>query len=228
MAVILCMETSTEMCSVAVSNGNQLLAMKENANGNSHAENLMPFIDHVLNEANLTIRQIDAVCFSEGPGSYTGLRIGLSTAKGLCYALEKPLIALSTLQSMAWGARALFPDKSVYCPLIDARRMEVYCAVYDANLQLVDTIQNKIIDADSFKNLIEKESIVFCGNGVEKCKHVIIPNPNIMYATSTNSAAFMIELAYTKFLNQEFADLAYFEPFYLKEYIAGKPHVKGL
>ncbi|NLJ81935.1 MAG: tRNA (adenosine(37)-N6)-threonylcarbamoyltransferase complex dimerization subunit type 1 TsaB [Bacteroidales bacterium] len=228
MAIILCIETSTEICSVAISKAGKLIALQEDSKGNSHAEQLMPLIDKILHQTNISIHQIDAVCFSEGPGSYTGLRIGLSTAKGLCYALKIPLIMVSTLQSMAWGARSLFPDKSLYCPLIDARRMEVYYAVYNNDLQLIEKVQPKIIEPDSFKEFIEKQSIVFSGNGVKKTKEFISSHPNITFSTSKNSASYMIELAFEKYKNKHVADLAYSEPFYLKEFIAGKPRVKGL
>lgn len=228
MAFILCIETSTEICSVALSKDNQLLSIKEESMENSHAEHLMLFIDDVLKEADISINQISAVCFSEGPGSYTGLRIGLSTAKGLCYALKVPLIMLKTLQSMAWGARKLFPEVSLFCPMIDARRMEVYSAIYDNDLQIIEPIQNKIINADTFNGLLGNQVVVFCGNGVDKSKEILSSYPNSRFSNSKTSAAFMIELAFQKFQNQEFADIAYSEPFYLKEFIAGKPHIKGL
>ena len=171
---------------------------------------------------------MDAVCISEGPGSYTGLRIGVSTAKGLCFALHKPLIAVSTLQAMAWGAKEQFPDVDWYCPLIDARRMEVYCAVFDNELQIIEPIQNKIITTETFKEIIEKQSIVFSGNGLDKCKDVLWQHPNRFFADTKISARYLIALAHKKYEQQLFEDLAYFEPFYLKEFIAGKAHVKGL
>lgn len=228
MAILLCIETSTEICSIALSNGNQLIALEETNQVNSHAEKLMPFIDKVLKKANLTINEINAVCISEGPGSYTGLRIGVSTSKGLCFALKKPLIAISTLQAIAWGAREKFPNAPCFCPMIDARRMEVYCAIYTNELQIKEPIQNKIITPEAFTEIIEKQPMVFSGNGLEKCKDILPNHPHIIYADTTISATYMISLAYQKYEQQLFEDIAYFEPFYLKEFIAGKSHVKGL
>lgn len=228
MCYILCIESSTEICSVALAKQNQLLALKENSNGNSHAEQLMPFVDAVLSQADIKVSQINAVCISEGPGSYTGLRIGTSTAKGLCFALNIPLISINTLQTMAWGARELFPDKPLFCPMIDARRKEVYCAVFDNDLKTIVETHNKIIESNAFADILNQQTIVFSGNGVEKCKNILPPHPSIIYADTKNSAAYMIDLAYQKYNKQMFENLAYFEPFYLKEFIPGKPSVKGL
>lgn len=228
MAVLLCIETSTEICSVTLSEHHHILAQEESNEGNSHAEKLLPFIDNVFKKAALPIEKIDAVCISEGPGSYTGLRIGVSTAKGLCFTLHKPLIAVSTLQAMAWGAKEQFPDVDCYCPLIDARRMEVYCAVFDNELQIIEPIQNKIITTETFKEIIQKQSIVFSGNGLDKCKDVLWQHPNRLFADTKISARYLIALAHKKYEQQLFEDLAYFEPFYLKDFIAGKAHVKGL
>ncbi|MFA7400906.1 MAG: tRNA (adenosine(37)-N6)-threonylcarbamoyltransferase complex dimerization subunit type 1 TsaB [Bacteroidales bacterium] len=228
MCYILCIESSTEICSVALAKQNQLLAIKENSNGNTHAEQLMPFVDAILSQTGINTSQINAVCISEGPGSYTGLRIGTSTAKGLCFALNIPLIAINTLQTMAWGARKLFPDKPLFCPMIDARRMEVYCAIFDNELKTVVGTQSKIIEPDTFSDILNQQTMVFSGNGAEKCKNVLPPHPSIIYAETKTSAAYMIDLAYQKYNKQKFENLAYFEPFYLKEFIPGKPRVKGL
>ncbi|MFA5639181.1 MAG: tRNA (adenosine(37)-N6)-threonylcarbamoyltransferase complex dimerization subunit type 1 TsaB [Bacteroidales bacterium] len=228
MCYLLCIETSTEVCSVALAKENQLVAVKENHQGNTHAEQLMPFVDSIVNEAGINVKQLDAVAVSEGPGSYTGLRIGVSTAKGLCYVLNKPLISVSTLQSMAWGARKNYSGDYFYCPMIDARRMEVYCAVYDSQLQIVDAIQNKIIYADAFGSILDKQKIVFSGNAVEKCKNILALHHHSIFSETKTSAAYMLELAYQKYIHHNFENLAYFEPFYLKEFVAGKPHVKGL
>lgn len=228
MAILLCIETSTEICSVAIANNNQLLALEEVSEGNSHAKLLMSFVDKVLTTANIAINEIDAVCFSEGTGSYTGLRIGLSTAKGLCYTLDKKLIHVSTLQSMAWGARKAMALDAYYCPMIDARRMEVFTAIYDSRLAIVEEVKSKIITENTFIEIAKEQPLVLSGNGLEKCKEVIKETPNLIFSNVQTSAAYMIELAYEKYEKQQFENVAYVEPFYLKEFLAGKPKVKGL
>ncbi len=228
MAILLCIETTTEICSVAISNNNQLLALEEVNLNNSHAKLLMSLIDKALLTANVSLNAINAVCFSEGPGSYTGLRIGLSTAKGLCYALDKKLIHVSTLQSIAWGMRKEKLLDAYYCPLIDAKRMEVYTAIYDTHLALIEDVKSKIITEDTFTEIAKEHTLVLAGNGLDKCKKVLQSTPNLIFINIQTSAAYMIELAYEKYEKQQFENVAYVEPFYLKEFIAGKPRVKGL
>jgi tRNA threonylcarbamoyladenosine biosynthesis protein TsaB len=228
MAYLLAIETTTEICSVALGNNGQLVALAENEKENSHAEKIMLFADEVLQQANLEPSALDAVIISEGPGSYTGLRIGVSSAKGLCYALNIPLIAVSTLQSMAWGAKEKYPDANLYCPMIDARRMEVYSAVYNSELLPVQSPVNVIVDENGYDTFLQQGKVVFSGNAVEKTMPVLSRNPNAVFSETKNSARYLLELGYQKYLDKTFVDTAYFEPFYLKEFQSGKPKVKGL
>ena len=165
-----------------------------------------------------------------GPGSYTGLRIGVSTAKGLCYALQRPLIAVSTLDSIAVGAQRqlLLGDDVLYCPMIDARRMEVYTELVDTTLQPVQPVQALVVEEGSFDALLSEKKVAFCGNGMPKCRPLLEKHPNALFADAEISAGNMVGIAYQKFIKGEFEDVAYFEPFYLKQYIAKKSHVKGL
>jgi tRNA threonylcarbamoyladenosine biosynthesis protein TsaB len=168
---------------------------------------------------------------SIGPGSYTGLRIGASTAKGLCYALDIPVITISTLMSIAIGAQQdRFDIEKPYllAPMIDARRMEVYTTLYSPEMELMNEIHAEIIEEDSFQEIMKKNLVIFCGNGMPKCKELLSKYPNAMFSESPLSAQNMIIPAYHKFENQDFDDLPYFEPFYLKDYLPGKSTVKGL
>lgn len=228
MAYILAIETATEICSVALGKGSQCIAFKENDRENSHAEKVIVYIDEVLHQAAISADAIDAVCLSEGPGSYTGLRIGTSSAKGLCYALNKPLIAVPTLQAMAWGAKEQFPHEKQFVPMIDARRMEVYSAVYNKELAVLEAVNNVIVDEQFYANFLENSSIVFSGNAVEKVQPVLSNNPHAIFAATKTSARYLLELAYEKYCNNDFVDAAYFEPFYLKEFQSKKGKVKGL
>lgn len=224
LATILLLETSTTACSVGLSVNGKVIAIKELNEGYTHAENLTPFIQSVLGESQTTISAIDAIAISKGPGSYTGLRIGVSTAKGLCYSLNKPLIALETLKALALQTKTLLPkidENSLFCPMLDARRMEVYCAVYNNQLDAVETTTAKIIDEKSFISLLNKHEIYFFGDGAEKCK-TIITHPNAKFILNIfPSATYMAEMAENKYKLNTFEDVAYFEPFYLKDFIAG-------
>jgi tRNA threonylcarbamoyladenosine biosynthesis protein TsaB len=225
---LLAIETSTEICSVALGKNSECIAIVENEQGNSHAEKIILYVDEVLQQAGLEKIQLDAVCISEGPGSYTGLRIGVSSAKGLCDALDIPLIAVSTLQSMAWGAREAFGDYKYYCPMIDARRMEVYAAVYNQDLQMVEEVSNVILDENTYANFLSGNKVVFSGNGANKAQTILSGNNNAVFCNRKTSARYVLAWGYEKFLQQEFVDLAYFEPFYLKEFHSVKAKVKGL
>jgi tRNA threonylcarbamoyladenosine biosynthesis protein TsaB len=229
--IILHIETATEICSVAISRGKQLIAIKEESKGLSHAEKLIPFIEELLNNNNIQLSDINAIAVSIGPGSYTGLRIGASTAKGLCYALDIPVITISTLMSIAIGAQQdRFDIEKPYllAPMIDARRMEVYTTLYSPEMELMNEIHAEIIEEDSFQEIMKKNLVIFCGNGMPKCKELLSKYPNAMFSESPLSAQNMIIPAYHKFENQDFDDLPYFEPFYLKDYLPGKSTVKGL
>ena len=244
MALILCLETATEVCSVALFRDELLLGIKESATRNVHSSMVTVFIETIMKEAGTRLDELDAIAVSMGPGSYTGLRIGVATAKGLCYALEKPLISVPTLQSMAYGIQCEMerkhseqgqatgtPEKNPFlvCPMIDARRMEVYCAVYDDQCMEVAEVRAEVMDADSFGTLLAHHRIMFGGEGAEKCKPLLEHHPNAVFMDGFNpSARHMGALALLKFSRKQFEDLAYFEPFYLKDFIAGKPRVKGL
>ncbi|WP_207427367.1 tRNA (adenosine(37)-N6)-threonylcarbamoyltransferase complex dimerization subunit type 1 TsaB [Pedobacter sp. SYSU D00535] len=225
MALILQIETSTTSCSVALAQDGLLLAVKEQTERNIHASHITVFIEEVLKSAGYTAKDLDAVAVCMGPGSYTGLRIGVSTAKGLCYALDIPLVALSTLKVMAAGLVKQFEDKDVLlCPMIDARRMEVYTALFDKALEEIAAVEAKIIDGESFADILATRKVVFFGDGAEKCREMLGDHPNSIFVNDfNNSAAHATAMAYEKFKLAQFEDVAYFEPYYLKDFIAGKP-----
>lgn len=222
MTLILGIETSTKICSVAISDGEQLLALQEEGGEYSHAEKLNGFIDAILKESKVDINQVDAIAVSKGPGSYTGLRIGVSAAKGLCFALNKPLIAVDTLQAMALNHPLREIERSVlYCPMLDARRMEVYTALYNQHNEQVKPIEAKIIEETSFAQELSNNKIIFFGDGANKCKKILSNNPNANFSNEgLPSAEYINKLAYKKFANKEFEDVAYFEPYYLKDFVA--------
>ena len=216
---LLCIETATTVCSVCVTGDDKILAYKEINNGFSHAENLHIFIQDVLKEANLSIEQLSAVAVSKGPGSYTGLRIGVSTAKGLCYALQVPLISIDTLQSMTYAVASAKNEDALYCPMLDARRMEVYCAVYDKDLKIISPVNALVVDEKSVEVFNLNKAIYFFGDGMPKVKQLLETNKNALFIGDVfPSAKNMAALAFTKFTKKQFEDVAYFEPFYLKEF----------
>ena len=229
---ILYIETATDVCSVALSKGTEIIGMKEEAGGNNHAKHLLPFVDEVLKQAEASMTDINGVAVSIGPGSYTGLRIGVSTAKGIAYTASIPVMAISTLESIAQGAKTLWSGTSTetvqIVPMIDARRMEVFTTRYDFNMQSLEKISSKIVDKNTFAELLSKEKVLFCGNGMPKCKEILSAFPNAKFMDAPISAKNMLPAALRKWQKQEFEDVAYFEPFYLKEYVAAKPVVKGL
>lgn len=229
MGVILHIETTTSCCSVALSKGLDILAKEESFSNYTHAENLTVFITCILEKAKLQLNNIDAIAVSMGPGSYMGLRIGVSTAKGLCYALGIPLISVDTLQAMALkGAQAINNKEALYCPMLDARRMEVYCGVYDADNKVVRPVDARIINEKSFVDLGGQE-ICFFGDGAAKCKDILGAGVNANFDYNYDmSALSLVPIAAVKYKDKDFEDLAYFEPFYLKDFIPGTPRVKGL
>ena len=231
MPYILHIETATRICSVGLSHYDTLIAIKEENNGQySHSSSLTPFIEEVLKIAGIAIKNLDAVAVSMGPGSYTGLRIGVSSAKGLCFALDIPLIAVNTMAILAGLAKEFITRQDVkyYIPMIDARRMEVYSAIFDSEGQQVASIKAEIIDSNSFNNYLEQGVVVFCGDGAMKCRDKITHHNAVFLNDMHISAAGMPQLAYKSFTAKRFENLAYFEPFYLKDFVAGKPKVKGL
>ncbi len=220
MAKILQIETATAVCSVALSINGETISVKEEQGQNLHAANLTLFIDEVIKAAGLSYSELDAIAVSKGPGSYTGLRIGVSTAKGLCYALDKPLIAVETLEMMAAGFLAENPAYSgLICPMIDARRMEVYTSVFASSLNVLLPTEAKIIDETSFADLLSQHPITFLGDGAAKCAEVLTQQNAKFDSANFNSAAYMSKLAIHAFDNSDFEDVAYFEPFYLKDFV---------
>ena len=205
MAILLNIETATTVCSVSLSENNKLLAYKELNSGYAHAENLTVFIQDVLKDSGIAISKIDAIAVSMGPGSYTGLRIGFSVAKGLCYALNKPIIVIDTLQALASNYKMkLLAQNMLLCPMIDARRMEVYCGIYNSELKIIEAVRAEIVDKNSFKKLLLNNKIVFFGDGAEKCKNILGNNLNAMIVENIfPSALAMVELANEKFVKNQ-------------------------
>lgn len=227
MSTILQIETATPVCSVALSVDGKTIAIKELQAKNIHAASLTLFIEEVMQFASLAYTDLDAIAVSKGPGSYTGLRIGVSTAKGLCFALDKPLIAINTLQMMGSGFLLTKPDfDGLICPMIDARRMEVFTAVYDQRLNGIEATQAKIIDGQSFELLLKNHRIAFFGDGAGKCKETVVSTNAQFYDENFNSANYMSNLAHEAFVNNNFEDVAYFEPFYLKDFVFTIPKKK--
>jgi tRNA threonylcarbamoyladenosine biosynthesis protein TsaB len=230
MSCILSIETSTDVCSVAVSDQGQIIFEKEEGKGPSHAILLGLFTNEAIEFLRIKNRKLDAVAVSCGPGSYTGLRIGVSEAKGLCYGLSIPLIAINTLKLLAFGTvNGRLADRSeLLCPMIDARRMEVYDALFDFGLNTIKAVSADIIDENSFANILKDNKIAFFGNGAEKCKNVL-KHPNARFLGNIYpKAANMMDLAEEAYKSKSFVDVAYFEPFYLKEFIATTPKNKVL
>ena len=224
MAYILNIETATTNCSVSLSFEGETLVLKEDYNNNySHAERLHLYIDAVLKEANIKASQLDAIAVSKGPGSYTGLRIGVSAAKGLCFALNKPLIAISTLEALAHQVNI---SEGIIVPMLDARRLEVYSAIFDANYEQIRETQAQVLDETSFASYLDKNRVTFIGNGVPKTKELITHENAIFIEDKLPSANEMSQLAYHKYKINDIEDVAYFEPYYLKDFVALKPKSK--
>ena len=224
---ILCIETATTVCSVALFESDRLLALREINEGFSHAENLHVFVQEVLLDANCLPAQLNAIAVSVGPGSYTGLRIGVSTAKGLAYAISIPVIAIDTLQIIAAGTKAE-QSAAFYVPMIDARRMEVYTAVYDALLNEVEKVEALIVDEQSVQKYSTYEKICFSGDGMPKCKDLLTSLSDAhTFSNVLPNAKYMGALALNSYNKQKFEDVAYFEPRYLKEFQAGKKKKVG-
>lgn len=233
MALILCLETATEVCSVSLVRDGLIIASRESTETNIHSVLLTSFIEELMGNEEIGFTALDAIAVSSGPGSYTGLRIGVAAAKGLCYAIDKPLIAIPTLRSMAYGMIRAIQVKPMgnllLCPMIDARRMEVYCGIFDEKAREIREVRAEIINEDSFHKELTSGHVVFGGDGAEKCSQVLNHQFNAIFLpgfkASANHMAIPAEERYSLKL---FEDLAYFEPFYLKDFVAGKPHVKGL
>ena len=221
MALILNIETATTNCSVSVSKNGETLVLKEdNDRSYSHAERLHVYINDVMNEAKVVPKDLSAIAISKGPGSYTGLRIGVSAAKGLCFALDKPLISVSTLESLSHKVNT---DEGVIVAMLDARRLEVYSAIYNSNHQKIRETQAQILDKNAFAEYLEKGKVYFVGNGVEKTKSLINHHNAIFIEGELPSANEMGHLAYHKYKISDIENVAYFEPYYLKDFVALKP-----
>jgi tRNA threonylcarbamoyladenosine biosynthesis protein TsaB len=230
MAKILCIETTTEVCSVAIAENGKVADLREDQSGLNHSRLLTVFVDELLKANNLSMDNFDAVAVSEGPGSYTGLRIGVSAAKGLCYGAGIPLIAISPLRAMAASVvenpNALgieLNPNDWLVPMIDARRMEVYRAIYSANMENVTAVEAVIVDTQTFSNVLNEHRLLFFGNGAAKLK-TFIDHSNAVFVDGVGtSAAHMAPLAEACFEMKKFVDMAYFEPFYLKDFVATIP-----
>ncbi|GGX13861.1 tRNA (adenosine(37)-N6)-threonylcarbamoyltransferase complex dimerization subunit type 1 TsaB [Aquimarina muelleri] len=220
MAYILCIETSTTNCSVALVKDKEVIRLKEDYDSTySHAERLHTFIDDVVKEEGISLKDLSAISISKGPGSYTGLRIGVSAAKGLCFALDIPLVSIPTLQSLA--LQVPYKKDSYIIPMIDARRMEVYSAVFSDSYKEIRETKAEILTDSSFDKYLQKNKVYFIGNGVEKFSGLCSEKNAVFIQNKLPSANEMGGLSYAKFLKKDFEDVSYFEPYYLKDFIAG-------
>jgi tRNA threonylcarbamoyladenosine biosynthesis protein TsaB len=232
MALILNIDTATEHASVCLSKDAQLVAIEENPNQKDHASFIQPAIKKMLSAVSIQLSAIDAIAVSNGPGSYTGLRVGLSTAKGLCYALNKPLILLNTLEVIAFAAIAEqklstihYQPSTLFCPMIDARRMEVFTALYDENLNNILPPTAMILDENSFADQIQSHQIIFSGSGSIKFQK-LMQHSNAIFSHTKHDACHMQTIAEKLYSLKNFADVAYSEPFYLKEFYNTQPKLK--
>ena len=223
MATILHIETSTEVCSVAVSQDGLCVFEREDREGPNHAVKSGVFIDEALSHIDSQLLTLDAVAVSGGPGSYTGLRIGVSTAKGVCFGRDARLISVPTLEVLCVPVllqEKVKEDDALLCPMLDARRMEVYAALFDRSLREVRPTQADIVDGDTYRAFLDERPIYFFGNGAAKCMEVI-DHPNARFIEGVVPLArWMFPLAERRFFDQKFEDVAYFEPFYLKDFVA--------
>jgi tRNA threonylcarbamoyladenosine biosynthesis protein TsaB len=227
--MIICIETATNLCSVALCSSAGIISLKESTDLKSHASMLTVFIEEVLRKNGIRAGELQAVAVGKGPGSYTGLRIGVSVAKGIAYAASIPLIGIETTLSMFWGMAGMTgeitgkAENTLFCPMIDARRMEVYDAIYDSHGIRKKEISAEIITENSFADIPESKKIIFFGDGAPKCKEVI-KRKNIFFADDFRiSSAHMQKPVYEAFDNRHFEDVAYFEPYYLKDFITSIP-----
>jgi len=223
---ILCIDTSLEVCSVAIGE-----FYVEETGLNIHSSRLNMVIEKLMQLAGLKLDEIGAVCIDKGPGSYTGLRIGVSTAKGLCYALDKPLISTNTLQTMAYYYKSISPgnDNQLLCPMIDARRLEVYYALFDNDLKFIRNTQTGIIDESFLEDILSEKQVLFLGNGASKCKPFLSSHPNAIFPDLEiyPSAKAMMSFAIQKYEQKDFEDIFSFEPFYLKDFYFATPLAKS-
>ena len=229
MALILNIETSTRVCSVCISKDGIVQSFRETNDEKTHAKLLTVFIDEIVKEQNLSFNDFDAIAVSKGPGSYTGLRIGVSTAKGLCYAKDLPLIAVNTLEAMANGVISKVKlnevsidgfENAILVPMIDARRMEVYSAFFNSRGGSIREVKAEIIDENSYSEILAKQKMIFFGDGSEKITETIKHENAIFIENANPSSRSMVSLSEDAYIKEEFNDIAYFEPFYLKDFVA--------
>jgi tRNA threonylcarbamoyladenosine biosynthesis protein TsaB len=227
--MILCLETATNLCSVALCDREGVISLRESNESKSHASQLTVFIEEILRDKGIKASDLDAVAVSKGPGSYTGLRIGVSVAKGIAYGASIPLIGIDTTNSMFWGiAGSILSDAyaesdSLFCPMLDARRMEVYYAIYNSAGKCIKDISAEIITENTFISIPGSQKIIFFGDGAIKCKEVINRRNSVFAADYRISAAHMHIPVFQAFKNQHYEDVAYFEPLYLKDFITSVP-----
>jgi tRNA threonylcarbamoyladenosine biosynthesis protein TsaB len=231
MALLLSMETSSQGCSVALHDDGILVATKVTETPRSAASQLTVMIDEVFRTTNKNPQQLDGVIVAAGPGSYTGLRIGVATAKGICYALTIPIVSVNTLELLAFQFLEMhsiekgLSDGAVLCPMLDARRMEVYCALLDHNLNYIEEVQAKVIDVESFKDIIECTPIFFFGEGADKCRDIIMHSNAHFFSGVRPLASSLGKIGYKKWKEGAYEDLVLFEPFYLKDFLIKKPNL---
>jgi tRNA threonylcarbamoyladenosine biosynthesis protein TsaB len=217
---ILSIDTSQKVCSVAISKNGEIIANTVLYNDKSASGLITPIIEQILLNCDLKPDALDAIAVGKGPGSYTGLRIAVSTAKGLCMAIEKPLIGINTLEGMAKQIAKYYPSDYLFCPMLDARRMEVFCAIYDSHINTIEETTSKIIDENSFSNLLAAHKIVFFGDGAAKCKVILSENKNAIFLENIfPNAGSIAELATIQYDKNQFENLVTFEPFYLKDFV---------
>ena len=227
MSLLLNLETATSVCSVALAENGSVLAFREIPEGRRHADLITIFIQECMQEAGRTLQELNAIAVSKGPGSYTGLRIGVSTAKGLCYTLGIPLIGINTLEIMAAGKKDVLSDHLLLCPMIDARRMEVYCALFNAEGHWLKETSADILNADAFAETLKEKKVHFFGDGAAKCQALIAHQANASFDPQfITSARFMADISNKEFNKENFKgeDVAYFEPFYLKDFYSPSHH----
>lgn len=224
MSYILSLETSTDVCSVALHHHHDLVKEIIISEPQAHASRLSPLIQDLLRSVDLDVRKLSGVAVTSGPGSYTGLRIGTSTAKGLCYALDIPLLSVPTLDVIAYAGSLVNTENALICPMIDARRMEVFCQISDNELSIISPVEALVIESDAFAELLSTRKMLFLGNGATKCREVI-KSPNAIFRPDIlPSASALGTLAARKYQKGQTEDLVNFAPFYLKEFVAKKAH----
>lgn len=224
MSLILSIDTSTKVCSVALHQDGKLLAINELYTEKSHSGMLTTLCDNVVKYAGFSLKSLDAVAVAKGPGSYTGLRIGVSTAKGFCFALDKPLIAVNTLEAMAYQLKDFYAETHLLCPMIDARRMEVYCQILDNQMNVISETEAKIINDSSFSKILDEKKIVFFGDGAAKCQAEITHKNAVFLPIEVHPSAKTVGLLATKsFEKSLFENVVTFEPFYLKDFVGTQP-----